>query len=137
MSHETSILIAGLLLAAACAGLAYQSIRLRQRLARLTADWTARHDATSAWAEGSTLRQDQLTETLQQHEASISSLHRQLEDLARAPRTADGYELNLTQRLRVIRLSQRGESASHISAVLGIPQAEVELIIKLYPLTLV
>ena len=136
-SAISSLITAGILLALACGFLAWHSRRLRQRIEQLEAACRAHQDATGAWTESSALRQDQLAASWSQLELHLRRLEHQVEDLARTPRTTWGPDLNLTQRLRVIRMSQRGETASHISAVLNIPLAEVELIIKLYPLTLV
>lgn len=137
MTYPHSILMAGALLALACLALAFQQWRLRQRLDRQARETAASQDHTATWAESSALRQDQLTERLHSLEGRIALLNRQIEDLSRTPRFEDGHQLNLTQRLRVMRLSQRGESVSHIAAVLNIPAAEVELIVKLYPLTII
>jgi hypothetical protein len=37
---------------------------------------------------------------------------------------------NLNRRTQAIRLLRRGESASHVSAALGVPQPEIELLIR-------
>ena len=42
--------------------------------------------------------------------------------------------MNLTKRVQILRLHRRGENPSHIAASLGVPQAEVELVVKLHRL---
>ncbi|HMD50626.1 MAG TPA: hypothetical protein VKG79_16055 [Bryobacteraceae bacterium] len=44
--------------------------------------------------------------------------------------------LNLTRRNQVIRLSRRGQPASHIAASLSMPRKEVELLLKIHNLSL-
>ena len=39
--------------------------------------------------------------------------------------------MNLTKRVQILRLHRRGESPSHIATSLGVPQAEVDLVVKL------
>lgn len=45
---------------------------------------------------------------------------------------ASGASLNFSRRVQILRLYRRGESPSHIAAALGLPAAEVELIVKLH-----
>jgi hypothetical protein len=44
--------------------------------------------------------------------------------------------LNLNRRTQVIRMSRRGEPSTSIAAALSIPRKEVELLLKVYGLTL-
>lgn len=39
--------------------------------------------------------------------------------------------MNLNKRVQILRLSRRGESAAHIASLLGLPQSQVELVLKL------
>ncbi len=39
--------------------------------------------------------------------------------------------MNLSKRVQILRLSRRGESAPHISSVLNLPLAQVDLVLKL------
>ena len=39
--------------------------------------------------------------------------------------------MNLSKRVQILRLNRRGESAAHISSVLNLPLAQVELVLKL------
>ena len=40
--------------------------------------------------------------------------------------------MNLTKRVQILRLHRRGENPSHIAASLGVPRAEVDLVVKLH-----
>jgi hypothetical protein len=44
--------------------------------------------------------------------------------------------LNLNKRTQVLRMSRRGEPAANIAASLSVPRREVELLLKIYGLTL-
>ena len=50
------------------------------------------------------------------------------ETAAVAPPTRSGFNLN--RRTQAIRLLRRGETVSHIAAVLGVPQREIELLLR-------
>lgn len=136
MTLPISILGAGVLLAAACLSLGLQCWRLRRRIEKLSAASAVQREDASAIAENLTLRQDQTAETVTVLTNRIHQLAQQVEELTRTPRLESAPHLNLATRVRVMRLASRGENASHISSVLAIPLAEVELILKLHPLTL-
>ena len=51
--------------------------------------------------------------------------------VAAAPQILGG-SLNLTKRSQVIQMNRRGEPSGQIAAVLGIPQNEVELLLKVH-----
>lgn len=84
------------------------------------------------------------------HEAEFSSsgdLQFKLEDLSARLRDAEERaailppatikpSLNLNKRTQVIRMSRRGEPTSNIAASLSLPKKEVELLLKIYGLTL-
>lgn len=48
------------------------------------------------------------------------------------PTTLSGF--NLTHRTQALRLLRRGEDVSHVAAALGVPRAEVELLIRVQKL---
>ncbi|MBX9599721.1 MAG: hypothetical protein K2X35_01910 [Bryobacteraceae bacterium] len=67
---------------------------------------------------------------------SIEALHRTARDPqpdAVAPVEIRGG-MNRTRRAEALRLAKRGESASHIAALLGVPRAEVDLLLKMQAL---
>jgi len=80
--------------------------------------------------------------------ASGDELRSKLEGLANRLRDAEeragivtspvslAPSMNLNKRTQVLRMSRRGEPASNIAASLSIPRKEVELLLKIYGLTL-
>ena len=59
---------------------------------------------------------------------SEASGQRPPEAVVVTPPTRSGFNLN--RRTQAIRLLRRGENVSHIAAVLGVPQREIELLIR-------
>jgi hypothetical protein len=74
-------------------------------------------------------------ETLK-HSRRIAALTRQLREIeARGPETVflpgvPRSGLNLNKRVQATRLLRRGEDTSHVAAALGVPQTEVELLVR-------
>jgi hypothetical protein len=79
----------------------------------------------------------------------ISELNARLDDLGARVRDAEERagilppppmprlnSLNLNKRTQAIRLARKGEPANHIAASLSIPRKEVELLLKVYGLSL-
>jgi hypothetical protein len=82
-----------------------------------------------------------------QRKSSSADLDLKLEDLSARLRDAEERaailppvsvkpSLNLNKRTQVIRMSRRGEPAQSIAASLSLPRKEVELLLKVYGLTL-
>jgi len=103
---------------AAAQGLA--QLRLTRRLADQQARWNRRQQAMQS--ELGALR------------GQIAELQSGLEECRRRGNAgspaASMTALNLTRRVQAIRLSRRGDSPGEIAAALGIPQGEVELLLK-------
>jgi hypothetical protein len=66
---------------------------------------------------------------IEEMSAKLSEASERLpETAAVAPPTRSGFNLN--RRTQAIRLLRRGETVSHIAAVLGVPQREIELLVR-------
>lgn len=64
------------------------------------------------------------------HRQRIERLEEELQALRQAQTPRPG--MNLTRRTIVLRMSRRGERPEQIAAALGLPRAEVELLLKLH-----
>jgi hypothetical protein len=77
-----------------------------------------------------------LKREMQKGSRRIDALLRRLHELeAREPEpvfvpSAPCSGMNLNKRVQATRMLRRGEDASHISAALGLPQKEVELLVR-------
>ena len=77
-------------------------------------------------------RIDEFAERLRQAEVPLESAGEMDPSPATYP-LRSGFNLN--KRVQAMRLLRRGEDISHIAAVLGVPQKEVELLIRVQQLT--
>ena len=95
-------------------------------------------DAERTTAAGGA-RADAAVGVLQQ---KVDELEQQIEDLRRhasaAPIAAHAPKagLNLDKRSQALRMHRRGEGAAEIAAALGIPQQEVQLLLKVHRIVL-
>lgn len=82
-------------------------------------------------------RATDLEDSLATWRAAYEEMRADLENLAQrvagseAPRPPQPG-MNLTKRSQVLRLHRQGESSAHIAAVLHLPLAEVELVLKVH-----
>jgi DNA-binding NarL/FixJ family response regulator len=82
-------------------------------------------------------RETDLEDSVATWRAAYEEMRTDLENLAQrvgesqAPRPAEPG-MNLTKRSQVLRLHRQGESSAHIAAVLHLPLAEVELVLKVH-----
>lgn len=71
--------------------------------------------------------------------SSIDEMRRQIAELPPANRdaapAAPRPSLNISHRAQALRLSRRGEGPGQIAAALGVPAAEIELLLKVYQAT--
>lgn len=85
-------------------------------------------------------RQDELAQRLDQTRAVLEELRSQVQQLAdSAERVASlpvaSSGLNLNKRGMALRMHRRGEPASRIAAALGLPEGEVEFLLKVQQLS--
>ncbi len=72
-----------------------------------------------------------------QVERTVERLHAELEELRQQvgataqPQTSPRPSLNLNRRTQVLRMSRRGDRPDQIASALGVPQNEVDLLLKL------
>ena len=91
-------------------------------------------------AEASEQRQAELEQKLDEARAGLEELRSQVRQLAEsAERVASlpvaSSGLNLNKRGMALRMHRRGEPASRIAAALGLPEGEVEFLLKVQQLS--
>jgi hypothetical protein len=80
-----------------------------------------------------------IEETCRRLSTSLDELRLRLEEApppGELPATRLRPSLNLSRRAQVLRLHRRGERPDQISSAIGIPQREVELLLKVHQATL-
>lgn len=84
--------------------------------------------------DNATKRTEEQVSAWQQEASSYRQRIERLEEELRALRQARTPRpgMNLTKRTMVLRMSRRGERPEQIAAALGLPRAEVELLLKLH-----
>lgn len=79
-----------------------------------------------------------LEKELRELRRSVEVLHRAARNPQPQPEHAPRVEIrggmNRTRRAEALRLAKLGESAAHIAALLGLPRAEVDLLLKMHAL---
>lgn len=70
-------------------------------------------------------------------QSSLDDMRRQIPELPQAnwdpvPAAAPRPSLNMSHRAQALRMSRRGEGPGQIAAALGVPAAEVELLLKVH-----
>ena len=83
------------------------------------------------------VRIEMLEDALQGLRAGMEDLREELQRLqVEPPGMAPYASINLTKRAQVLRLHRRGEAVPTIAGTLGLPQKEVELLLKVHRLML-
>jgi hypothetical protein len=80
--------------------------------------------------------QHRLQEACSELRTAVGTLARDLEEMQKSAAPAPsalspGLSLNITHRAQILRMSRRGERPEQISAALGVPRSEVELLLKI------
>ena len=88
-------------------------------------------------AQDSSTQRESLERAVSQLRAELSALNAQYTEIEKSvgqlPQVSSIRPgINTSRRSQVLRLHRRGERAEHISAVLGIPQGEVDLLLKVH-----